>query len=163
MGFFRMARANTHSYQANYFLVSASSSSFLITNAPGAGLLGSSGWHEQLRFFASDLPTAAAHALPPDISFVCVLREQSFSDILRVSLATVMFLSYGSAHICIVVLTCVLYPSGRLLMNLCAFAETAAAWISSSLAPLHPIAMFSAMVVAKSVGSWDTRPTCEQQ
>ena len=44
-------------------------------------------------------------------------------------------------------------------MKLSAFAEAAAASISLSEAPALPIAMFSLMLVAKSVGSWPTSPT----
>jgi hypothetical protein len=44
-------------------------------------------------------------------------------------------------------------------MNSCALASLAAPSTSSSLAAGRPIAMFSAMVVANSVGSWLTSPT----
>mmetsp|Transcript_28510 Transcript_28510/g.84409 ORF Transcript_28510/g.84409 Transcript_28510/m.84409 type:complete len:406 (-) Transcript_28510:1522-2739(-) len=54
--------------------------------------------------------------------------------------------------------TLVWYALGRRLMKSFALAALAAAITSSSLASGRPMRMFSKIVVAKSVGSWLTRP-----
>ena len=55
------------------------------------------------------------------------------------------------------------HPLGRPVMKLWALAAWAAATISSRLHPGLPKRMLSAMVVANSVGSWLTSPSCARR
>mmetsp|Transcript_58970 Transcript_58970/g.120758 ORF Transcript_58970/g.120758 Transcript_58970/m.120758 type:complete len:229 (+) Transcript_58970:307-993(+) len=56
--------------------------------------------------------------------------------------------------------TCALYASGMRMMKSCAFAILAARWTFAIVAPSLPYMMFSSIDMAKSTGSWDTRPIC---